>query len=364
MKNRKILITILGFCILCLSVMLGLNIKTYMEKREKNSIKPILASQETLEPEVKKAMNNLYKITGDNKERVVYQYNSDKNYIMEDFIKENYYAFNVIDADENGQITNIRKCNYLVNKNTNDTNVYFAGGQMKLLDNANSWKVKKEYEQYFYEMKPEIKKAYERIKNTVKDSIDENYYKYEYDPELEKEGNTKYNLKNEFYLFLDYKLDNYAYFAEVGNLDLAVKKENMEVYEFCTVAYPDNYILPYGDEKLGFEDWQVECKKNHDGTCSTEEEHNNVGKGINVEEATEILCRKTGLSTSMFDYEYAKEGNYLMSLSNYEYYKNNYYIFNVGDEYGEWDINLLVRKSDGEVFEFSPGMTEPSTYSR
>ena len=37
MKNRKILITILGFCILCLSIMLGLNIKTYMEKREKNS---------------------------------------------------------------------------------------------------------------------------------------------------------------------------------------------------------------------------------------------------------------------------------------------------------------------------------------
>ena len=286
MKNKKILITILGFCILCLSIMLGLNIKTYMEKREKNSIKPILASQETLEPEVKKAMNNLYKITGDNKERVVYQYNPDKNYIMEDFIKENYYAFNVIDADEDGQITNIRKCNYLVNKNTNDANVYFAGGQMNALEKADSWKVKKEYEQYYYEMQPEIKKAYERIKNTV----GEDYYKYEYDPELEKAGNEKYDLGEKFYVFSDYGLDENAYFSDEGDVDLAVKKENMEVYEFSIAAYPNNYILPYGDENLGLADWQIECKKTHVSygykICSTAEDHRMMTRDLS---STSIL---------------------------------------------------------------------------
>lgn len=362
MKNKKVLTITLGILVICLSIMLGINLKTYMEKREKNSIRPILASQETLEPEVKEAINTLYKITGDNKERVVYQYNPDKNYIMEDFIKSNYYTFNVIDADEDGQITNIRKCNYLVNKNTNYTNVYFAGGQMKLLDNTNSWKVKKEYEPYFYELKPEVKKAYELIKNTVKDSVDENYYKYEYDPELEKEGNEKYDLGEKFYVFSDYGLDENAYFSDEGDVDLAVKKENMEVYEFSIAAYPNNYILPYGDENLGLEDWQVECKKMHDGACSTEEEHNNVGKGISVSEAISILCRRTGLSAPTFDYEYAKGDNYLMSLPNYEYYNNNYYIFYVEDEGGAWDANLLVKKSDGEVFEFSPGMTEPRQY--
>lgn len=286
MKNRKILITILGICILCLSIMLGLNIKTYIEKREKNSIRPILESQETLEPEVKKAMNNLYKITEDNKERVVYQYNPDKNYIMEDVIKNNYYAFNVIDADENGQITNIRKCNYLVNKNTNDTNVYFAGGQMNALEKADSWKVKKEYEQYYYEMQPEIKKAYERIKNTV----GEDYYKYEYDPELEKAGNEKYDLGEKFYVFSDYGLDENAYFSDEGDVDLAVKKENMEVYEFSIAAYPNNYILPYGDENLGLADWQIECKKTHVSygykMCSTAEDHRMMTRDLS---STSIL---------------------------------------------------------------------------
>ena len=286
MKNRKILISILGICILCLSIMLGLNIKTYIEKREKNSIRPILESQETLEPEVKKAMNNLYKITEDNKERVVYQYNPDKNYIMEDVIKNNYYAFNVIDADENGQITNIRKCNYLVNKNTNDTNVYFAGGQMNALEKADSWKVKKEYEQYYYEMQPEIKKAYERIKNTV----GEDYYKYEYDPELEKAGNEKYDLGEKFYVFSDYGLDENAYFSDEGDVDLAVKKENMEVYEFSIAAYPNNYILPYGDENLGLADWQIECKKTHVSygykMCSTAEDHRMMTRDLS---STSIL---------------------------------------------------------------------------
>ena len=286
MKNRKILITILGICILCLSIMLGLNIKTYIEKREKNSIRPILESQETLEPEVKKAMNNLYKITEDNKERVVYQYNPDKNYIMEDVIKNNYYAFNVIDADENGQITNIRKCNYLVNKNTNDTNVYFAGGQMNALEKADSWKVRKEYEQYYYEMQPEIKKAYERIKNTV----GEDYYKYEYDPELEKAGNEKYDLGEKFYVFSDYGLDENAYFSDEGDVDLAVKKENMEVYEFSIAAYPNNYILPYGDENLGLADWQIECKKTHVSygykMCSTAEDHRMMTRDLS---STSIL---------------------------------------------------------------------------
>lgn len=286
MKNRKILITILGICILCLSIMLGLNIKTYIEKREKNSIRPILESQETLEPEVKKAMNNLYKITEDNKERVVYQYNPDKNYIMEDVIKNNYYAFNVIDADENGQITNIRKCNYLVNKNTNDTNVYFAGGQMNALEKADSWKVKKEYEQYYYEMQPEIKKAYERIKNT----LGEDYYKYEYDPELEKAGNEKYDLGEKFYVFSDYGLDENAYFSDEGDVDLAVKKENMEVYEFSIAAYPNNYILPYGDENLGLADWQIECKKTHVSygykMCSTAEDHRMMTRDLS---STSIL---------------------------------------------------------------------------
>ena len=286
MKNRKILISILGICILCLSIMLGLNIKTYIEKREKNSIRPILESQETLEPEVKKAMNNLYKITEDNKERVVYQYNPDKNYIMEDVIKNNYYVFNVIDADENGQITNIRKCNYLVNKNTNDTNVYFAGGQMNALEKADSWKVRKEYEQYYYEMQPEIKKAYERIKNTV----GEDYYKYEYDPELEKAGNEKYDLGEKFYVFSDYGLDENAYFSDEGDVDLAVKKENMEVYEFSIAAYPNNYILPYGDENLGLADWQIECKKTHVSygykMCSTAEDHRMMTRDLS---STSIL---------------------------------------------------------------------------
>lgn len=356
MKNKKVLITILGFCILCLSVMLGLNIKTYMEKREKNSIKPILVNQETLEPEVKKAMNNLYKITGDNKERVVYQYNPDKNYIMEDIIKNNYYAFNVIDADENGQIINIRKCNYLVNKNTNSINIYFAGGQMKRLKDANTWKVSKVFEQYFYEMKPEIKEAYEQIKNTV----EEDYYKYEYNPDLERRGNMQYDLNDKFYVFSDYNLDENADFSDDGDVDLAVKKENMEVYEFSTAAYPNNYILPYGDENLGLENWQVECKKIHDGKCSTEEEHNNVGKEISLDEAIEILYRKTGDNSLTFEYEYTKENNYLMALTNYEYYKNNYYIFSVEDAFGDMrDMNYVVRKSDGKVFYFSPGMTEP-----
>ena len=260
--------------------------KNIYRKKRKNSIRPILESQETLEPEVKKAMNNLYKITEDNKERVVYQYNPDKNYIMEDVIKNNYYAFNVIDADENGQITNIRKCNYLVNKNTNDTNVYFAGGQMNALEKADSWKVKKEYEQYYYEMQPEIKKAYERIKNTV----GEDCYKYEYDPELEKAGNEKYDLGEKFYVFSDYGLDENAYFSDEGDVDLAVKKENMEVYEFSIAAYPNNYILPYGDENLGLADWQIECKKTHVSygykMCSTAEDHRMMTRDLS---STSIL---------------------------------------------------------------------------
>lgn len=361
MKNKKVLIIILGILVICLSIMLGINLKTYIENREKNSVRPILENQATLEPEVKEAINSLYKITGDNKDRVVYKYNPDKNYIMEDVIKNNYYVFDVIDADEDGQITNIRKCNYLVNKNTNDTNVYFAGGQMNALENANDWKVKKEYEQYYYEMKPEIKKAYERIKNTVKgEEESDSYYKYEYDPELENAGNAKYDLGEKFYVFSDYGLDENAYFSDEGDSDLAVKKENMEVYEFSIAAYPNNYILPYGDENLGLEDWQVECKKMHDGTCSTEEEHNNVGKEISVGEAVEILYRETGDNSLTFEYEYTKENNYLMALTNYEYYKNNYYIFSVEDELGDMrDMNYVVRKSDGKVFYFSPGMTEP-----
>ncbi|WP_300276150.1 hypothetical protein [Peptacetobacter sp.] len=363
MKNKSTLMTILGILVICLCIMLGINLKTYIENREKNSIRPILKSQETLEPEIKEAINKLYRITGDNKERVVYKYNPTKNYIMEDFIKKNYYVFNVIDADKDGQITNIRKCNYLVNKNTNDTNIYFAGGQMNILENENSWKVKEEYKSYFYEMKPEIKKAYERIGNTLSDTVKENYYKYEYSPELEEIGNKKYNLNDEYYVFSDYNLDENAVPSEEGDVDLAVKKKNMEVYEFSIAAYPNNYILPYGDENLGLENWQIECKKIHDGMCSTAEEHNNVGKEISVEEAKKILYAKIGDNSLTFDYDYAKQSNYLMSLDKYEYYKNNYYIFCVVDDLGDmWDINFLVRKSDKAIFEFSPGMTEPQLY--
>ena len=64
----------------------------------------------------------------------------------------------------------------------------------------------------------------------------------------------------------------------------------MEVYEFSIAAYPNNYILPYGDENLGLADWQIECKKTHVSygykMCSTAEDHRMMTRDLS---STSIL---------------------------------------------------------------------------
>lgn len=272
MKN-KLLMILTTIIIIVLTAMLGINLKMYIDNREKSSIRPIIESQQNLDEDVKKAINLLYKITDDNRDRIVYQYVPDENYVMEPAIKKNYYIFNVIEADEDGQITNIRKCNYLVNKNTNATNVYFAVGQMSALSDANSWKVESKYQNSFYKLTPELKKAYERIKNIT----GEINYKYEYAPDLEEAGNKECGLNGEYYIFRNYDLDENAYFGDESDINLAVKKDNMKVYQFSFGAYPNNYLLPYGDENIGLEKWQVECKEEHVvygyEMCPDEESH-------------------------------------------------------------------------------------------
>lgn len=106
----------------------------------------------------------------------------------------------------------------------------------------------------------------------------------------------------------------------------------------------------------------IACKNAAEGKNND----NNNSKEITLEEAKKILSKEIGNQGLYFDYEYAKQDNYLMSLgSRYKYYKDNYYIFYIEDELGDaMDYNLLVRKSDGKVFYFGPYMTEPLPYSK
>ena len=105
----------------------------------------------------------------------------------------------------------------------------------------------------------------------------------------------------------------------------------------------------------------IACKNAAEG-----KNNDNNSKEITLEEARKILSKEIADQGLYFDYEYAKKDNYLMSLgSRYKYYKDNYYIFYIENEVGDaMDYNLLVRKSDGKVFKFSPGMSEPQAYRK
>ena len=139
--------------------------------------------------------------------------------------------------------------------------------------------------------------------------------------------------------------------------------------------YKDNYYIFYIENEVGDAmDYNLLVRKS-DGKvfkfspgmsepqAYRKEETN---KGVTLEEAKKILNRKIGNKGLHFDYEYAKQDNYLMSLgSRYKYYKDNYYIFYVEDDLGDaMDYDLLVRKSDGKVFYFSPGMNEAYPYNK
>lgn len=287
MKGSKFLIGILAVLIVVLSIMLGMNIKVYMDNQKEKEAKiqkveEILKNQENLDEDVKEAVNQLYSVTGDNKNKVIYEYNQDNNYIMEKFLKDKYYIFNVIDLNEDGGYKSARKCNYMVNKSTSDANVYFAGGQMIGISDGNSWKVDPKYEKYYYNMDKEVKKAYERIYEYT----GEGEYKCAYDPESEEHGNKEFGLNGKYYIFSDYNLEEDGNFGDEGDSCPAVKKDNMELYRYSPGGYPDNLLVSYEEyykpepepePEVQATGWQRECMRIHVPygypMCQSEESH-------------------------------------------------------------------------------------------
>lgn len=90
MKGNKFLIGILAIAIIVLSVMLGMNLKVYMDKQKEKEaeiqkVEEILKKQESLDADVKEAANKLYSVTGDSRDKVIYEYAPEDNYIMEKF---------------------------------------------------------------------------------------------------------------------------------------------------------------------------------------------------------------------------------------------------------------------------------------
>lgn len=285
MKRNMVFKGILAILIVVLSVMLGINIKVYMDKQyEKEDkiqkVEEILKKQESLDSDIKKAINQLYLVTGDNKDRVIYEYASENNYIIENFLKDKYYIFNVIDLDENGEYKSTRKCNYMVNKSNSDSNIYFAGGQMIGISDGNSWKVDSKYEKYYYNMDKRVKKAYERIY----ECMGEEEYKCSYDPESEEHGNKEFGLNGEYYIFSDYDLDEDGNFGDEGDTSIAVKKDNLELYVYSPGGYPDNFLVSYDEyykpepePESEVSSWQQECMNIHVpygySMCQNEECH-------------------------------------------------------------------------------------------
>ena len=265
MKN-KLLTGIMIVLVIVLTAMLGINLKMYIDNREKNSIRPIIESQQNLNRNVKNAINKLYKITNDDRNRVVYQYVPDENYVMEPDIKNNYYIFKIIEADKKGRITNTRKCNYLLNKNNNSTNVYFAGGQIRKLVDENSWKINSKYKSYYYNMNKEIEKAYNRIY----EYIGNDRYKCEYIPDLDANEVDDLGVNKDYYIFSDYNLDEEGNIGLDGKISPAVKKDTFEIYVYYPDGYPNNYLLTceeynrkFNESEVKTSTWLDECLKIH-----------------------------------------------------------------------------------------------------
>lgn len=288
MKKSKLLIGVWAVLIIVWGIMLLSKVKDFNNNDNEivnKTAQEISTSNENLEPEVKNAMEQLYKLTGDNKNRVMYEYAPNDNYIMEPFINSKYYVFNVYEMDGNGKINNVRKCNYLLNMENGLANVYFAGGQMNPLYDGNSWKVNPNYEKYYYSMDKSVYEAYNRIAKKLGNNL--KYYKYQYDPEAEENGNKRLELNNEYYIFIDYTLKKNGDFDERGYKDLAVKKSDLSLYEYDTSKYPENHLIPYGkkeETKEKVRDWQEYCKKAHAPygyNCSDAEEHRMLRRDLN-----------------------------------------------------------------------------------
>lgn len=227
--------------------------------------------KEPIDEEVVRAMDELYTVTNADKDSVKYEYSQKDNYVLEDYMKDKYYVFKAHNIDEKGNIVSTELYNYVVNKQTFSVWVYFAGGQLMAVSDGYFPSIEEKYKKYYYELNPNIKKAFDSIIKTI--GIDETV-KYEYDPESEEYS----NLNNEYYIFSDYGLDYNGEIAYEGDTSIAVHKKTLEVYTYTPSADYESMLIKYNEEGTNEdksvdtsmydytesgEDWLDECKRIH-----------------------------------------------------------------------------------------------------
>ena len=210
------------------------NTKDIVTKTE--NVRNIKDIKDPTNEEIIRAMDEVYAETNVDKSKVKYEYSPKDNYILEDFIKEDNYVFKSHNIDEKGNIVSTDPYNYLVNKQTFEVMMYFAGGQLAVIDTT----IDEKYQKYYYKLNPNIKKAYESIFETV--GIN-GITKYEYRPE-EEDGSYS-DLRGEYYLFEDYDY----FVGNQGDSMIAVHKKTLEVYtyEYAAPDYEDK-LIKYGEQ--------------------------------------------------------------------------------------------------------------------
>ena len=241
-----------------------------------NNIVNASSIKDPTDPDVIRALDELYIVTDVDKNVTKYEYSQDDNYIIEDYINKKYYAFKIHNLDENGNITSTEPYNYLVNKQTFNVWIYFAGGQLTGYGTIGE---QYEYEgsaKYYYTLSPNIKKAMESIVNVK--GYDESY-KHNYNPDY-----TSTQLNDEYYIFEEHSLYDNGEIASSGDYLLAVNKKTLELYyydyaaenyEDRLVKYTDYENYLYGDTvevedheniRIDYANKEVEAREVVDGT--------------------------------------------------------------------------------------------------
>ena len=220
------------------------NTKDIVTKTE--NVRNIKDIKDPTNEEIIRAMDEVYAETNVDKSKVKYEYSPKDNYILEDFIKEDNYVFKSHNIDEKGNIVSTDPYNYLVNKQTFEVMMYFAGGQLAVIDTT----IDEKYQKYYYKLNPNIKKAYESIFETV--GIN-GITKYEYRPE-EEDGSYS-DLRGEYYLFEDYDY----FVGNHGDSMIAVHKKTLEVYtyEYAAPDYEEK-LIKYGKQPNYEDDENIE----------------------------------------------------------------------------------------------------------
>lgn len=105
-------------------------------KQSLNAANNVISENE----KINKAREIIYKVTGDNKKNVLYEINTEGSYVEEQYIKNNFYIFNVIDA-EAGDMSDY---NMIVNKNNFRVYSYEPGGEVQEIFADKSVKITRE----------------------------------------------------------------------------------------------------------------------------------------------------------------------------------------------------------------------------